>query len=143
MVSNLDQDNVLNPTPLRNLSDADPLELANAIVSLLDEKKASEIKLLHVADQTIVADYFILCTGTSNTQVRGLCGELEKKLGDAGRPPIRTEGYEGGNWIVMDYGSVLVHIFQRETREFYNLERLCADAKHLDLSALRGEERHE
>ncbi len=132
-----DQGNEPNPAPLKDLADAEPLELANAIVSILDEKKATDIKLLHVADQTIVADYFILCTGTSNTQVRGLCGELEKKLGDAGRPPIRTEVSDGGNWIVLDYGSVLVHIFQRETREFYNLERLCADAGNLDLSALR------
>ncbi len=119
-----------------DLSNAEPKVWADTIVSLLDAHKAQEIKVLEVFDQTIVADYFILCTGTSNTQVKGLAGEVEYKMGLAGVPDLRMEGYNDGSWIIIDYGSVLVHIFQRETRDFYNLEKLWSDAKDIDITAL-------
>ena len=119
-----------------DLSAAEPKTIAETVVSLLDAHKAQNIKVLEVTDQTIVADYFVLCTGTSNTQVRGLAGEVEFKMGLAKVPPLRMEGYNEGTWIIMDYGSVLVHIFQRETRDFYNLERLWSESKDVDISAL-------
>lgn len=119
-----------------DLSAAEPKVWADTIVSLLDAHKAQEIKVLEVADQTIVADYFVLCTGTSNTQVKGLAGELEYKMGLANVPYLRMEGYTEGSWIILDYGSVLVHIFQRDTRDFYNLEKLWSDAKDIDISSL-------
>ena len=119
-----------------DLSAAEPKTIAETVVALLDARKASDIKVLEVTDQTIVADYFVLCTGTSNTQVKGFAGEVEYKMGLAKQPPIRMEGYNEGTWIIMDFGSVLVHIFQRETRDFYNLERLWSDSKDVDISAL-------
>ena len=119
-----------------DLSEAEPSVLANTIVSLLDAHKAQDIKVLRVTDQTIVADYFVLCTGTSNTQVRGFAGEVEYKMDLANVPALRTEGYNEGTWIVMDYGSVLVHMFQKDTRDFYNLERLWSDSESVDISAL-------
>ncbi len=119
-----------------DLSSAEPKVWADTIVSLLDAHKAQEIKVLEVFDQTIVADYFILCTGTSNTQVKGLAGEVEYKMNLAGVPHLRMEGYNEGSWVIIDYGCVLVHIFQRETRDFYNLEKLWSDAKDVDISAL-------
>ena len=119
-----------------DLSAAEPKDWADVIVALLDAHKAQDIKVLEVFDQTIVADYFVLCTGTSNTQVKALAGELEYKMKLAKVDYLRMEGYNEGSWIIVDYGSVLVHIFQRETRDFYNLEKLWSDSKDIDISAL-------
>ena len=123
-------------TKMPDLSAAEPKDWADAIVALLDTHKAQDIKVLEVFDQTIVADYFVLCTGPSNTQVKALAGELEYKMGLAKVDYLRMEGYNEGTWIIIDYGSVLVHIFQRETRDFYNLEKLWSDSKDIDISAL-------
>ena len=123
-------------TKMPDLSAAEPSDWADAVVALLDAHKAQDIKVLKVYDQTIVADYFVLCTGTSNTQVKSLAGELEYKMGLAGVDYLRMEGYNEGSWIIVDYGSVLVHIFQRETRDFYNLEQLWSDSEDVDSSAL-------
>ena len=123
-------------TKMPDLSAADPSDWADAVVALLDAHKAQDIKVLEVADQTIVAEYFVLCTGTSNTQVKSLAGEIEYKMGLANVDYLRMEGYNEGSWIIVDYGSVLVHIFQRETRDFYNLEKLWSDSKDVDITAL-------
>ncbi len=133
---NLPQTEEDGTTKMPDLSNASPKELADTITTLLDAHKAQELKVLEVFDQTIVADYFVLCTGTSNTQVRALAGEVEYKMGLANVSHLRMEGYAEGTWIIMDYGSVLVHIFQRETRDFYNLEKLWSDAKNVDISSL-------
>lgn len=114
----------------------DPLDLAKVIVKELDMKKARSLKLLHVAEKTVIADYFVLCSGSSNTQLRALCGDLEDKLGEAGIHPGHIEGYNEGSWIIMDYASVIVHIFDRETRNFYNLEKLWCEAEEIDISDL-------
>ena len=119
-----------------DLSAAEPKDWADVIVALLDAHKAQDIKVLEVFDQTIVADYFVLCTGTSNTQVKALAGELEYKMKLAKVDYLRMEGYNEGSWIIVDFGSVLVHIFQRETRDFYNIEKLWSDSKDIDMSAL-------
>lgn len=114
----------------------DPLELAKLAVRVLDSKKASGIKLLRVGDKTIIADYFILCTGTSNTQLRALSAELEEELRKSGIEPGHIEGYNEASWIIMDYASVIVHIFNRETRNFYNLEKLWSEAEEIDISGI-------
>ena len=113
---------------------ASPEELAAAIVNILYEKKAHDIKLLRVTDQTIIADYFVIATGTSNTQIKALADELEYKTGLDGVKPSSTEGFREATWIVLDYASVIVHIFNRETREFYNLEKLWGDSESVDVS---------
>ena len=119
---------------------ATPEELASAIVNILYEKKAHDLKLLHVTDQTIIADYFVIATGTSNTQIKALADELEYKTGLQGVKPSSTEGFREATWIVLDYASVIVHIFNRETREFYNLEKLWADAEQVDFEPECGNE---
>ncbi len=111
-----------------------PFELAKKIIKVLDEKKGRNIKLLKVDDKTIIADYFIICGGTSNTQVKGLSDEVEYKLNLCGVDPHHIEGMESASWVLMDYSSVLVHIFTRDTREFYNLEKLWNDAEEIDIS---------
>lgn len=109
---------------LASLENATPEELARAIAEVLDSKKGRDIKTVHVADKTVIADWFVLCTGNSSTQVKALIGEVEYKLGLRGVEPIRTEGRDNGSWIILDYASVIVHIFSREARDFYNLDKL-------------------
>lgn len=99
-------------------------EKAQKIVDLLDEKKAEDIRLIHVAEKTIIADYFVICSGRSVTHVKSLCDDVDDKAAEFDLKRLRIDGYDSGRWIVIDFGTVLVHIFHPEEREFYKLERL-------------------
>ena len=112
-----------------------PKELAIIAAKALDEKKGKEISAIQVTEQTTLADYFVIATGTSNTQINALCGAVEKAMDEqAGEKPLRREGYRDGTWVLLDYGCVVVHVFSPEAREFYSLERLWSDGTPLDLS---------
>ncbi len=119
-----------------DLSNAEPIEIAKAAVRILDEKKAGDIKLLRVADSTVLTDYFVICTGHSNTQIKGFADELDYKLGLCGLQPKNIEGEKGSQWILMDYYSVIVHIFGRESRDFYKLEKLWGRAEEIAIDDL-------
>lgn len=108
-------------------------EMAEIAVKALDGKKGKEIKLIRIDKITTLAEYFVICTGTSNTQINALCDEVEKQLTEAGEEPLHREGYRGGTWVLLDYGCIAVHVFNHEAREFYGLERLWRDGKPLDL----------
>lgn len=110
-------------------------EMIKIIVQALDSKKAENIKAIGIKDLTIIADYFIIANGSSTTQTRALADEVEFKLGQLGTKPARTEGYNGSNWIILDYSDIVVHIFYKETREFYSLERLWSDGEQVDISS--------
>lgn len=99
------------------------------ICKVLDDKKASEIMALYVADKTIVADWFVICSGRAVPHVKTLCDELEEKAFEIGLEIRRKEGYSEGRWIVLDFSDILVHIFHPEERAYYNMERLWMDAK--------------
>lgn len=114
---------------LPSLAGATPEELAHAIFDVLDAKKAQNIKVLRVNDQTVITDYFVICTGNSSTQVKSLAGEVEYKIGLREVDPLHFEGRDNNGWIVLDYSSVIVHIFNRENRDFYQLEKLYGDAE--------------
>ena len=114
-------------------------ELMEEIVRVLDSKKADDIRAIRIGDLTIIADYFIIAAGSSNTQVKMLADEVEYQLSKKGIKPHATEGYRSENWIVLDYSGVVVHVFLRETRKFYNLERLWADGEQIDISHLLKE----
>jgi ribosome-associated protein len=116
---------------LPSLEGAAPEEIAHAIFDVLDAKKAEDIKVLHVHDHTVITDYFIICSGRSSTQVKSLGGEVEFKLGLRHAAPAHYEGRDNGNWVVLDYGSVIVHIFSRDSRDFYKLEKLYGDAEEI------------
>ncbi len=116
-----------------------PLEMMQLAVKTLDSKKAQDIKVLKTEEVTILADYFVICTATSSTQVKTLTDELGKVLEDKGEPPLRTEGYRAGGWVLIDFGAVVVHIFMKEAREFYALERLWNDAASVDIRGLLSE----
>lgn len=110
------------------------------IVKALDSKRAEDIQAIEIGDLTIVADYFIIANGTSNTHTKALAEEVEFKLGELGIKPLRTDGYNGSTWIALDYGDIVVHVFYKETRSYYNLERLWSDGKNVDLSQFITEE---
>lgn len=107
-----------------SLENASPLEVAQAIEKFLDDKKGRDIKLLHVEDVTSIADYFVVCTATSNTHVKALSGEVEYQLERRGVNAYHIEGRDNNSWVVLDYCNVIVHIFNREARDFYNLDKL-------------------
>ena len=102
-------------------------DLADAIAEILDSKKARDIKVLHVEDKTVIAEYFVICTGNSSTQVKALAGEVEYRTELRGLNPYSVEGRDNNSWILLDYSNVIVHVFSREAREFYNLEKLYED----------------
>ncbi len=116
---------------LPSLANAAPEELAHAVFDVLDAKKAQNIKVLRVNDQTIITDYFVICTGNSSTQVKSLGGEVEYKLGLREVDPLHYEGRDNNSWVVLDYSSVIVHIFNRENRDFYKLDKLYGDAEEI------------
>lgn len=111
-----------------------PKEIALECVRALDAKKGRDIKLLETGELTTLADYFVICSATSTTQIKALADVCEKALKDAGEPPHHIEGHRGGTWVLMDFSSVVVHIFMDEARKFYDLERLWGDAQEEDLS---------
>jgi len=110
-------------------------ELLEKIVSVLDEKKAEDIVAIETAGITIVADYFVVASATSNPHVKALADDIEDELAKLGVFTSHIEGRATG-WILLDYNDVIVHIFLNENREYYNLERLWADAKQVDISHL-------
>ena len=112
------------PAPL---TDATSAELAEAIALFLDNKRGRDIKIIPMAGKTDICDFMVLATGTSNTHVNTLGGEVEYEMNRRGIDPLHTEGRDGNTWMVLDYAHIMVHVFTRETREFYNLDKLYGD----------------
>ena len=106
-------------------------EKLSTIVKALDSKRAEDIRIIEIGDLTIVADYFVIANGTSSTQTKALAEEVEFKMSQLGIEPNRTEGYQGATWVVLDYGDIIVHVFYKETRDHYNLERLWLSLIHI------------
>lgn len=108
-------------------------ELVSRIVTSLDKHKAENIQVIGITDLTSIADYFVIANGSSNTQVKSLTDYVETELKEADVLPTRVEGYGSASWILMDYGSVVVHVFKEDTRQFYDLERLWKDGRQIDV----------
>ncbi|MDD4754031.1 MAG: ribosome silencing factor [Desulfitobacteriaceae bacterium] len=106
-------------------------EMALACAEAANEKKARDILLMNLQGISLIADYFVICTGNNNIQVQAISDNIEEKLKEKGNPPLRREGYKDGRWVLMDFGSAIVHIFQEEERQYYNLERLWGDAEKI------------
>ena len=106
---------------------ATPAELAEAIALCLDNKRGREIKIIDMNGKTDICDYMVLATGTSNTHVQTLGGEVEYEMSRRGIEPLHTEGRDGNTWMVLDYAHIMVHVITRDTREFYNLDKLYGD----------------
>ena len=117
-----------------------PKELAYAAYQALDNKKGVEVKLLKIGDISSLADYFVICTGTSNTQVKTLCDYTEQILEDMGETMLGREGHRGNTWELIDFGCVVVHVFTDEARKFYDLERLWSDAEVVPMQDILPQE---
>ena len=118
------------------LNASDSKALAIEIARVLDKKKAMNLRVIKVEDLTVLTDYFVIASGTSTTHTAALADEVEYQLGLQGVKPITTEGYDSKNWVLLDYGCVIVHVFVPGTRTFYDLEHLWADGEPVDLSEL-------
>ncbi len=106
-----------------------PQAIVNIAVTAAEEKKAVDITVLDIREVSIIADYFIICSGRSGVQVQAIIENIQEKLKAQGIPALRREGFREGNWVLLDYGDVIAHVFQGPERQFYNLERLWGDAQ--------------
>ena len=113
-----------------------PKEMAQAAAKALDSKKGVDIKVIEVTEQTTLADYFVICTATSNTQVKAMSDACEEAAENQGEKVHHIEGHRDGTWLLMDFSSVVVHVFTDEARKFYDLERLWGDAQEMDMSKI-------
>ena len=114
-------------------------EVAAIAAKALDSKKGIDLRLIEISDISTLADYFLICTASSNTHVRTLCDAVEEAMDEAGEPMVGREGHRGGTWVVLDFGCVVVHVFIEETRAFYDLERLWQDGKQVSMISLLNE----
>ena len=108
-------------------------QLMEEVVRILDSKKADDIRAIRIGDLTILADYFVICTATSTTQIKAMSDACEEAMEKNGEQVHHIEGHRGGTWLLMDFSAVVVHIFMDEARKFYDLERLWGDAEEIPL----------
>ena len=113
-------------------------EAAALAVKALDSKMGVDIQLIEITDVSTLADYFLICTASSSTHVKTLTDAVEAAADAVGEPVLRREGHRSGSWVLLDYGCVIVHVFQDEARKFYDLERLWSDAEVIDITGMRA-----
>ena len=111
-------------------------EMVKLAYAALDDKKAEDIRIIDIAGVSVLADYFIICNGSNESQVRALVDNVEDELAKAGYELKQTEGHGLGSWVLMDFGDIIVHVFDRENRLFYDLERIWMDGKQIDIADL-------
>lgn len=112
------------------------LKMTKLAVEALEDKKAEDIRVIDISEVSVVADVFLIAGGNNSSQIQALCDNVEEKLGRAGYPVRQIEGYDTANWVLMDFGDIIVHIFDKENRLLYDLERLWRDGKKVDISAI-------
>lgn len=112
-------------------------KLAALAVEVLEDKKAEEISVIDISEVSVIADYFIIAGGNNKNQIQALSDAVDEKLGHAGLPLKQIEGYNNANWILLDFGDIIVHIFDKENRLFYDLERIWRDGKRIECSELK------
>ncbi len=107
-------------------------ETAKLAIAALEDKKAEDIKVIDISEVSVIADYFIIANGTNRSQIQALSDNVEEKLGKAGVPLRQIEGYDTANWVHLDFHDVIIHIFDKENRLFYDLERIWRDGKLIE-----------
>lgn len=112
------------------------IEMAQIAIAALEDKKAEDIKVIDISEVSVLADYFIIAGGSNRSQIQALCDNVDEALGRAGYPAKQTEGYDSANWILLDFGDIIVHIFDKENRLLYDLERIWRDGKQIDPKTL-------
>lgn len=112
-------------------------EMTKLAIEALEDKKAEDIHVIDINEVSTLADYFIIANGTNRSQVQALIDNVDEKLGRAGFHAKQVEGYETANWILMDYGDIIIHVFDKENRLFFNLERIWRDGKQVDVEMFK------
>lgn len=107
-------------------------EAAKIAIAAIEDKKGEDVKIIDISDVSTIADYFIIASGSNRSQLQAMSDSISEALGRQGLPCKQTEGYQNANWILMDFGDVIVHLFDRENRLFYDLERIWRDGKAVD-----------
>lgn len=110
--------------------------IAKLAIQALEDKKAEDIRIIDISQVSVIADYFIIASGTNRNQIQTLCDNVQETLGRAGYPERQTEGYQTANWILLDFGDLIVHIFDRENRRLYDLERIWRDGRQMEIQDL-------
>ena len=128
--------------PVQNDTSADKdkvrsTELARLAISALEDKKAEDVRVIDIEEVSVLADYFIIATGNNRTQVQAMADEVEMRLGKAGAAPRQIEGYQAANWILLDFGDVIIHLFDAQNRLFYDLERIWRDGKNISVEEFK------
>lgn len=116
------------------------LAMARLAIEALEDKKAEDIKTIDISEVSVLADYFIIANGTNSSQIQALADGVEERLGKAGYPARQVEGYQNANWVLLDFGDVIVHVFDSKNRLLYDLERIWRDGKEIDPATLTAEE---
>lgn len=111
-------------------------EMTKLAINALEDKKAEDIRIIDISEVSVLADYFIIASGTNRSQVQALSDNVEETLGRAGNPVKQVEGYDTANWILLDFGDIIVHVFDNENRLFYDLERIWRDGKLIEKESL-------
>ncbi len=115
----------------------DSKDMTKLAIAALEDKKAEDIRVIDISEVSILADYFIIANGTNRSQIQAMTNNVEEALGRAGCPVKQIEGYDTANWILMDFGDIIVHVFDKDNRLFYNLERIWRDGKAVEISDLK------
>lgn len=111
-------------------------DMAKAAIEALEDKKAEDIKVIDISEISVLADYFIIASGSNKSQIQAMIDNVEEKLGRLGYEKKQVEGYDTANWILMDYKDVIIHVFDKENRLFYDLERIWRDGRQIELEEL-------
>lgn len=109
-------------------------EMVKLAITALEDKKGEDIRVIDIHEVSVLADYFLIASGSNGNQVQAMADNVEEELGKAGYPCKQVEGYQSANWILMDYGDIIVHVFDKEDRLFYDLERIWRDGKIMEAS---------
>ena len=120
------------------MTDNKTKEFAVLAVEALEDKKAEDIAIIDISEVSVIADYFTIAGGNNKSQIQALSDVVDEKLGRAGLPLKQIEGYNNANWILLDFGDIIVHIFDKENRLFYDLERIWCDGKKIELNDLKN-----
>ena len=118
------------------MADKQSKEMARLAYDALADKKAQDIKIINIEGVSVSAEYFIIASGSNHNQVQAMADSVDEALHKAGHPAKQTEGYQSANWILLDYGDIIVHVFDTENRLFYDLERIWRDGKEIQVEEL-------
>lgn len=113
-------------------------EMLKLAITALEDKKAEDIRVIDISEVSVIADYFVIAGGNNTSQIQAMSDNVEESLGRAGAIPKNIEGYHSANWILLDFGDIIVHVFDKENRTLYDLERIWRDGKAVDYKEIIG-----